>query len=616
MNINSSGDLFIGGAHNTAYLCRSTDGANTWEPLNNLNTNQGSVICISFDASDNVYVGTGTGIYKSTDNGDNWALYGNFTSQTEAIAFNDSGHVFAGTSYAVYRSADDGANWTQLPTGGGTRTVWITPNGYIFAGCWENGGILLSTDNGDSWNYSYPQTVQVRSASTPFFDDYNYIYFPTQGKGVLFSSDYGNSWTEFNDGLGNNNVRAVTKTLNQFLFAGGDYGLFKCNSWAGYPYWYSTGLPVCGVKKIEIDQYDNVFTGVWGVNRSLDEGQSWETINNGLSNLEVKEMTIKNDGTIFIGCGINGPCIFRSTDNGNTWIVIENEIQRHDVEAITVDAAGNIYAGNYYGVYKSTNNGDNWVNIGGVGGARALQFNSSGDLFLASYGQGLWQLPAGDTNWVNLTSNIGASWITCMLISANGYIYAAGKKSTDNGITWTDMGTSGSWLSCYAENSIGHLFGGDYYTGVYRSTDYGDNWQQINTGLTITDIRSLAFDSDDYLYAGTNGKSIFKTTTSTVTSVKDKEFKPTSFTLEQNYPNPFNPSTKISWQSPIGIHQTIKVFDVLGNEIITLVDEYKPAGRYEVEFNSSSIRNLASGIYFYQLRAGEYKAVKKMLLIK
>jgi hypothetical protein len=88
---------------------------------------------------------------------------------------------------------------------------------------------------------------------------------------------------------------------------------------------------------------------------------------------------------------------------------------------------------------------------------------------------------------------------------------------------------------------------------------------------------------------------------------------PSSFTLYQNHPNPFNPSTKISWQSPVGSHQTLKVFDVLGKEIATLVDEYKPAGKYEVELSAAT---LSSGIYFYQLKADTYVQTKKMLLLK
>ncbi len=93
-----------------------------------------------------------------------------------------------------------------------------------------------------------------------------------------------------------------------------------------------------------------------------------------------------------------------------------------------------------------------------------------------------------------------------------------------------------------------------------------------------------------------------------------------SFSLSQNYPNPFNPSTRIQYQVP-GISQVVlKIYDVLGNEIATLVNEEKPAGSYEVEFNanghSGNVRNLASGIYFYQLKAAEFIQTKKMILLK
>ncbi|MCU0342457.1 MAG: family 10 glycosylhydrolase [Ignavibacterium sp.] len=88
---------------------------------------------------------------------------------------------------------------------------------------------------------------------------------------------------------------------------------------------------------------------------------------------------------------------------------------------------------------------------------------------------------------------------------------------------------------------------------------------------------------------------------------------PKQYLLSQNYPNPFNPSTRISWQSPVGSHQTLKVYDVLGNEVAALVDEYKPAGSYEIEFNGS---NLASGIYLYKLQAGSFVETKKMILLK
>jgi hypothetical protein len=88
---------------------------------------------------------------------------------------------------------------------------------------------------------------------------------------------------------------------------------------------------------------------------------------------------------------------------------------------------------------------------------------------------------------------------------------------------------------------------------------------------------------------------------------------PGSFALEQNYPNPFNPSTKISWQSPVSSWQTLKVYDILGNEVATLVDEYKPAGTYEVEFDAAG---LSSGIYLSRLQTGSFVETKKMILLK
>ena len=103
-----------------------------------------------------------------------------------------------------------------------------------------------------------------------------------------------------------------------------------------------------------------------------------------------------------------------------------------------------------------------------------------------------------------------------------------------------------------------------------------------------------------------------------ITSCYDDDISLEEFELFQNYPNPFNPSTKISWQAPAGSWQTLKVYDVLGNEVATLVDEYKNAGKYEVEFDghSDEYQNLSSGVYFYQIRAGDFVQTKKMILLK
>src|SRR5690606_36155752 len=104
-------------------------------------------------------------------------------------------------------------------------------------------------------------------------------------------------------------------------------------------------------------------------------------------------------------------------------------------------------------------------------------------------------------------------------------------------------------------------------------------------------------------------------------SVED-EITVNGFKLHQNYPNPFNPSTRISFEIPAsenGVLQlvTLKIYDLLGEEVAQLVNEFKPAGNYEVEFNSNNgDRKLSSGIYFYELRSGASVLARKMILLQ
>ena len=90
-------------------------------------------------------------------------------------------------------------------------------------------------------------------------------------------------------------------------------------------------------------------------------------------------------------------------------------------------------------------------------------------------------------------------------------------------------------------------------------------------------------------------------------------YQPLVFKLDQNYPNPFNPSTKIDYTLPADGYTELKVYDIIGNSIITLVSEIKPAGSYDVVFDAS---NIPSGVYFYTLTSGELVSSKKMLLVK
>jgi len=105
----------------------------------------------------------------------------------------------------------------------------------------------------------------------------------------------------------------------------------------------------------------------------------------------------------------------------------------------------------------------------------------------------------------------------------------------------------------------------------------------------------------------------FAVDTTIIVSSVEEEINEFDFALFNNYPNPFNPTTRINWQSPVGSWQTLKVYDVLGREVATLLNEWKEAGRYSIVFDASK---LASGVYIYQLRVNDFVASKKFLMIK
>jgi uncharacterized protein (TIGR02145 family) len=154
---------------------------------------------------------------------------------------------------------------------------------------------------------------------------------------------------------------------------------------------------------------------------------------------------------------------------------------------------------------------------------------------------------------------------------------------------------------------------------VERKTFYSYTWQiiaSIQASGNINSPRSYSYidknvNSGNYNYrlriVDVNG-------TYKYSSIVDLEMEsPAKFELEQNYPNPWNPTTTIRYQVPVNIMVTIKVFDVLGKEVSTLVNEVKPAGNYEVILNG---HNLASGIYYYQMKSGNFIDTKKIILIK
>ena len=406
--------------------------------------------------------------------------------------------------------------------------------------------------------------------------------------------------------------------------------------------WVQVGLSDKSIKDIAV-QNSTIFaiTSDSGkVYRSLDDGNNWTMI----VDSNAVDVEISLSGKVFIvqdsilNSSITEPSsLFTSLDSGKTWVRVDIPF---DPRNITVDPSGEIFCLTYYYIplefrdifFISTDDGLSWNNVGpNMAGGLLFDFR---DQYVLTFGHAFGGEPFHlSTDYGNTWSllgyiyNYGYAWDPSALgLFSNANILITGINveepillrhtfvSTDMCSTWTQQATLNDQvgLSVHTSSSEGMLVGTDSL-GIFMFSDEGDSLGSRNEGLTNLNVQALTLDNNGYVYAG-SGNGVWRRPLTEVTAVEENSTSlPSSYILSQNFPNPFNPSTKLSWQSPVGSWQTLIVFDVLGSEILTLVDEYKPAGRYKVEFNAAT---LPSGVYFYQLKAGEYTAVKKMLLLK
>ncbi len=230
----------------------------------------------------------------------------------------------------------------------------------------------------------------------------------------------------------------------------------------------------------------------------------------------------------------------------------------------------------------------------------------------------IFMFTESNAQWIQTSGPYGKT-VNFLATSGNNIFAGTSSEgvflSTDNGSNWTaaNAGLTDNNINSLAING-NNIFAGIYGGGVFLSTDSDSNWTAVNTGLTDNYIFAFAI-SGNYIFAGTYGDGVWKRSLSEITNVEEiKSNIPSTLTLAQNYLNPFNPSTTIKWQIPKASLVTIKIYDVHGREIETVVDKYQEAGQHSILYIVNS--TMSSGVYFYQLKAGNYVETKNMILLK
>jgi photosystem II stability/assembly factor-like uncharacterized protein len=305
--------------------------------------------------------------------------------------------------------------------------------------------------------------------------------------------------------------------------------------------------------------------------KTTDSGHSWTIVRTGLSSGQA--ISFINNNTGWISAQTTQSTLLRTTDGGNTWVSLTPPPETYKILSFVNHDKG--YAVTVSGkVYKTENSGEDW----------------------------------------NFTNNIlSGQYNMHMFESGNGWTYGDGIwRTSDEGYSW-QLQKSGNFLDAhFFDEHSGWVI--DNNTLLY-TTNGGNEWLTCLTPPTGGSFLFLDFVNLSHGWIYTNNSRLLRTTNGgqIFTNFIFESEPPRNFKLSQNFPNPFNPRTSL--QYTVGSRQfvTLKVYDILGNEIATLVNEEKPAGEYEVEFNGA---NLPSGIYFYQLKAGGYIETKKMVLLK
>ncbi|MGB4851919.1 MAG: YCF48-related protein [Ignavibacteria bacterium] len=338
-----------------------------------------------------------------------------------------------------------------------------------------------------------------------------------------------------------------------------------------------------------------------------------------------------NDSVVYV-CGWY--VILKTSDGGNKWNIVRvGQEQAPQLDGLWFNDENTGWFCGDRVVMRTTNGGKTFIDSARLSNSTYdIHFKNDSTGVIAGYSK-MFRTTNSGTNWysVILPSTIATPFCDRVtFIGDTGWTASWGNivfRTTNYGISWdsisriADEHTHSTSSIEFSSSVIGYA--GGRYGKIFKTTNGGYNWRILQTDqFGLGDYVSIYTFNDSLVWAVGGGGNIINTKNGGELLVKIPEtgFNEISeFTLLQNYPNPFNPATKIEYAIPKDNFVNIKIYNLLGKEIMSLVDDLKKAGRYEISFDGS---NLPSGVYYYKIKvgspreAGGFEQVRKMLLIK
>ncbi len=634
-----------------------------------------SVTSISIDKNGNKWIAGYMGLSKF--DGTNWTTFDTSNSalldnNIDYVFTDRSGNIWAGT-YFSGPAKFDGTNWITYNTIGLDKSIFYF-NQDKAGNIWMGTGSGVAVNSNGSWTF-YTASDSGLPGSVVNSIEFDTADNAWIGTNMGLAKYDGKNWTTYttaNSNISGNFINTIKIDAQNNVWVGtNDNGLdkFDGTNWTVYNT-SNSGLTDNGVYSIYIDGAGTKWIGTLNGLVKFD-GTTWTKINTSNSGipsgnygtpLVTGPIVIDKNNNKWIGGA------FLVKFDGINWTqfnpaTLDYIFSPNDVTSVAVDASDSPWVLSTNSVYYLKGNKWNFVNssLAGFGGFMSfncIAIDDSNNKWigtpagLARYDGTNWTiysksnshipsdvvssvLSEGSTLWLGTSAGLvkfeGGVWTTYTPANITDDIMnltpdASGNLWMSAGINLIRFdGSSFSYFKTPDSSTIQSFqsiatIGGNVWVGTDRGLFKfdGTNWTSYNTlnsRLTNDLIRSVAADKEGNLWLATGSDDVLEFNPGgIVTSVKSYAGQlPGNFELYQNYPNPFNPSTIISYQLSSLNKVTLKVFDILGREISTLVNKEEPAGKNQVEFNGTG---LSSGVYFYSIEAGSSHAVGKMMLMK